>query len=127
MNSKPANAWEAKTQLVETVLLELAHLSSDKLTPYQIFLNYRDGRGTRFTTFGMKLASQAFESYTVRIPKDIKIKAKYLTALDRHLQWPYFLDRNRLILFNEMDAMEFTMFGGDLESWCEGKEPGRGL
>jgi hypothetical protein len=75
----------------------------------------------------MKLAKQVFEAYTVRIPKDTTIKAKYLTALDRHMQWPYFLDRNRLILFNEMDAMEFTLFGGDLESWCEGKEPGRGI
>jgi hypothetical protein len=127
MNSKQDAALEVTTPLVETVLREIAPLHPEPITPYQIFLNYRDGRGTRFTTFGMKLAKQVFETYTVRIPKDTTIKAKYLTALDRHMQWPYFLDRNRLILFNEMDAMEFTLFGGDLEGWCEGKDPGRGI
>jgi len=127
MSSSQDDAWAAKTPLVDTVLREIQPLYPDPLTPFQVFLNYRNGKGTRFTTFGMKLAKQVFEHYTVRIPKDTPIKAKYLTALDRHLQWPYFLDRNRLILFNEMDAMEFTLFGGDLESWCEGKDPGRGL
>jgi hypothetical protein len=127
MSSSQEDVWEVKTPLVETVLREVSPLHPTPLTPFQIFQNYRDGRGTRFTTLGMKLAKQVFEAYTVRIPKDTPIKAKYLTALDRHMQWPYFLDRNRLILFNEMDAMEFTLFGGDLESWCEGKEPGRGI
>jgi hypothetical protein len=127
MNSKQEDVWEAKTPLVETVLREIAHLHEDPINPYDVFLNYRNGRGTRFTTFGMKLAKQVFETYTIRIAKDTVIKAKYLTALDRHLQWPYFLDRNRLILFNEMDAMEFTLYAGDLEGWFEGKDPGRGI
>jgi hypothetical protein len=127
MSSKQDDAWEVTTPLVEAVLRELQALHPDTLTPYDIFQNFRKGHGTRFTTLGMKLAQQAFESYTIRIPKDAKLKAKYLTALDRHLQWPYFVDRNRLMLFNEMDAMEFTLYGGDLESWCEGKDPGRGL
>lgn len=114
------------TELVELILKELAPLYPD-INPYQIFLNFRNGHGTRFTKFGMKLAEQIFDTYTIPIPKDIKIKTKYLTALDRHMKWPYFLDQNKLMLFNEMDAMEFSLFNGDLENWCEGKDPGRGL
>lgn len=82
------------------------------------YYNIRSQGGFRLTAMGFQaLQTAAMNSWSIDInPRDLtKIN---LLALDRKLNWPYYIDsrRKKLVLFSSRDAMMATLYG-DLQAW----------
>jgi hypothetical protein len=90
----------------------------------------RDG-GMRLTNHGYKIMHDLLklESWQLELsdPNDVgaaqaRIDKKTILALDRKLEWPYYLDfdarkkRRRIIFFGSREAMMATLYG-DIKSW----------
>lgn len=86
-----------------------------ELTFFQI---YKNSKGTRFTGLGFDLAKSIWKTYPIKFKQDYRILNKTLLLLDNRMTWPYYLSKRQLVLFNEMDAFEFTLYSGDINLWA---------
>ena len=97
-------------------VFELIQLTVDqKLEFFQI---YKNAKGTRFTGTGFELAKHIWKIYPLKLKQDYRILNKTLLLLDHRMTWPYYLSKRQLVLFNEMDAFEFTLYQGDINLWA---------
>lgn len=81
------------------------------------FQIYKNTKGTRFTAQGFDLAKSIWKIYPIKFPKEYKVLNRTLLMLDQRMTWPYYLSKRQLVLFNEMDAFEFTLYQGDINLW----------
>ena len=96
----------------------LENLKSHYQRDFEFFTVFKNAKGTRFTGKGLDLAKDLWKIYTVKLPDNYKILNKTLLLLDDRMTWPYYLSKRQLILFNEMDAFEFTLYQGDINLWA---------
>lgn len=84
-----------------------------------IWLNNRQNRNLslRLTDKGYKLLSEILElkSYEIDLDKNLKITSQILIWLDKFIDSPYFLEKNKLTVFKESTAFELYLFSGDLK------------
>jgi len=85
--------------------------------PVEFFQIFKNVKGTRFTGAGFDVARGIWKTYTIKLPEKYIILNRTLLMLDDRMTWPYYLSKRQLILFNEMDAFEFTLYQGDLNKW----------
>jgi hypothetical protein len=105
----------SKKPISETILSNLkSHYNSD----FEFFVIFKNAKGTRFTGNGLDLAKGLWKTYTLKLPEKYKVLNKTLLMLDDRMIWPYYLSKKQLILFNEMDAFEFTLYQGDINLWA---------
>jgi hypothetical protein len=97
--------------------LILEELSKEYETPLTFFSIFKNPKGTRFTYTGFTLAKSKWTVYTIKLPVKYKILTKTLLLLDERMSWPYYLDKTKLVLFDEMDAFEFSLYQGDINLW----------
>jgi hypothetical protein len=81
------------------------------------FKVFKNDKGTRFTGTGFDLAKGLWNVYIVKLPPNYIVLNKTLLMLDSRMTWPYYLSKKMLVLFNEMDAFEFTLYQGDINLW----------
>jgi hypothetical protein len=105
----------AKSQISEKILKQLEEHVGHDLEFFQIFKNTN---GTRFTTNGFYLARNLWKIYPIKFKKEYKVLNKTLLLLNERMEWPYYLSKYQLVLFNEMDAFEFTLYQGDINLWA---------
>ncbi len=93
----------------------------DKIPHYQPFTDenlnksfFRTHDSLRLTLTGYKVFRAAFREYKFELPASIKSKHRIAMA---HLEFPYFLSSQRLILFYEMDVIAVKLAG--LENFLE--------
>jgi len=86
-----------------------------KLNFFQIFKN---AKGTRFTGTGYEVAKTIWKTYPIKLPEKYTTLNKTLLLLDQRMAWPYYLSKRYLVLFNEMDAFEFSLYQGDINLWA---------
>lgn len=98
-------------QILEQIKL---HTGNSELNFFQV---YKNPKGTRFTNLGYAVAKKIWQSYPVKFKKDYRVLNKTLLMLDQRMTWPYYLGKTSLVLFNEMDAFEFTLYQGDINLW----------
>ncbi len=79
---------------------------------------YKNAKGTRFTGFGYNIAKTIWKTYILKLPEQYRVLNKTLILLDQRMTWPYYLSKKYLVLFNEMDAFEFTLYQGDINLWA---------
>lgn len=96
----------------------LSNLESHCNRDFEFFTIFKNAKGTRFTGTGLDLAKDLWKFYIVKLPDNYKILNKTLLLLDERMTWPYYLSKKQLILFNEMDAFEFTLYQGDINLWA---------
>ena len=112
-----------KLRLTEELLGYLP--DEEKITVEQAMVtwwfNLRDGGGLRLTNTGytalktsLKLETWRFELNKPRATKNKRL----ILALDRKLQWPYYLEKSWVDFFNSKEAMMAQMYP-DLESFLE--------
>ena len=82
------------------------------------FLVFKNAKGTRFTGKGLDLSKDLWKTYIVKLPENYRVLNKTLLLLDERMTWPYYLSKRQLVLFNEMDAFEFTLYQGDINLWA---------
>lgn len=85
------------------------------------WFNLREGGGLRLTKTGYqalkkdcKLETWRFELKQPRATKNKRL----ILALDRKLNWPYYMEKNWVEFFNSKEAMMAQMYP-DLESFLE--------
>lgn len=89
------------------------HYSKD----LEFFTVFKNDKGTRFTGTGFDLAKGLWNIYIVKLPPNYVVLNRTLLMLDNRMTWPYYLSKKLLVLFNEMDAFEFTLYQGDINLW----------
>lgn len=86
-----------------------------------IFANYRtiDGvpYGIRLTPFGNNLLSKRYDHYKYKI--SISPNNKSLIALDKIMEWPYYLGKTIVTFYNENDAAWFRLNGHDINTYVD--------
>lgn len=86
--------------------------------PLTFFMIYKNSKGTRFTGLGFELAKEHWKTYSIKLPDNYITLNRTLLMLDSRMTWPYYLSKRKLVLFNEMDAFEFSLYQGDINLWA---------
>jgi hypothetical protein len=84
-----------------------------------IWLNNRQNKNysLRLTEKGYKLLEEvlALKNYQVELDKNLKMTSQILIWLDKFIDSPYYLEKNKLTVFKESTAFELYLFSGDLK------------
>ena len=79
--------------------------------------------GVRLSKFGLKLMEKSFTCYNFKL-ENFLLTNKAVVKMDRTMQWPYFIDNKKLVLFSEKDSVILKLKGKNLEKWLTGlREP----
>jgi hypothetical protein len=115
------NPNQVQVKILEDIrVLEHPLSAIEEIHPRTIFENYRrDGTGLRLTSYGMRVCKKLYDSTTVALTT--KPTTKELITLDKHLYWPYFINKKEITLFSESDAFDIKLYG-DIKAWCKGKQ-----
>lgn len=83
------------------------------------WFNLREEGGLRLTNTGYTTLKKSIklESYTIELNKP-KVHTRLILALDRKLQWPYYLAKAKLDMFSSKEAMLAKLYP-DLESFLK--------
>jgi len=89
-----------------------------------LFKNYRKSgnghKGLRLTYQGHRLLGKHYESYVYFLEDGpAPIKNKVLIALDRKMQWPYYIGKSNIVFFSKTDAGWYKLNGYSLEALLE--------
>jgi len=100
---------------------ELGRYNIDEIC-YMVFknlqLSHNSVNGLRLTPMGFKLLSKRYDTYKFPI-SETGIQKRLLIQLHRNMQWPYFIDKKFLYLFNGDDAMWMSLSGSDVEKFVK--------
>lgn len=85
----------------------------------QIWYNLRKkSQSLRLTDEGLEIIQNLdIRTYEVDFPKELKISAQILIWLDRYLDSPYHLNKNKITVITEKAAIELYLFSGDLKKF----------
>jgi len=99
-----------KTVLKAIAAEELISLDRASLAWWQ---NFRNNGGFRLTAEGYDIFKNNFDSYAIKIENPHLITSRVLLQLDKKLDYPYYLAKNRktLYLFGSKEAMTIVMYG----------------
>ena len=75
--------------------------------------------GVRLSKFGLKLMEKTFTSYPFTLDNFL-LTNKAVVKMDRTMQWPYYIDNKKLVLFSEKDSIILKLKGQNLEKWLNG-------
>ena len=75
--------------------------------------------GVRLTKYGLTLMEKSFTCYNFKLD-NFKLSNKAVIKLDQTMQWPYFVDNKKLVLFSEKDSVILKLKGQNLEKWLQG-------
>lgn len=98
-------------QTIQTKLLDL--LDRDHLKTKEVFKN---NHTLRLTKYGKNLLSKQFDAYQFESPK---LSANNLITLLRKMKYPYYVDKEIIVLFTEKDAFLIKLAGA--QGWLDGK------
>lgn len=80
----------------------------------RVFRNYRGERGMRLSQFGLQIMQCYFRSYEIFIPDDEVILPVHLIFLDERAALPFFLDQQRIVVFNAEVGVKLRLLDGRL-------------
>jgi len=98
-------------QIVQTSIIDL--IERDYLKVKEVFKNTHT---LRLTKYGKNLLSKQFDSYEFDSPK---LSGKNLINLLRKMRYPYYIDKDIIVLFTEKDAFLTKLAGA--QGWLDGK------
>jgi hypothetical protein len=74
--------------------------------------------GLRLTSTGFKVLSKRYEAYKFKLG-DSGLQKSLLIKLHEKMQWPYYLDKKFLYLFNSDDAMWLKLSDSSVEKFAK--------
>ena len=86
--------------------------TNDKFNPLTIFY----GESLRLKSNGLIFLEKRYKSYEFKVEQDWTKRAGTLIQLDRAMNWPYYLTKKHLILFEEEASVWLKMYG-DADTW----------
>jgi|TARA_B110000238_G_C16006896_1_gene387054 hypothetical protein len=98
---------------IQTVQTELIKLIGLDLAVKTVFKNTHT---LRLTKVGQRILSKSYDNWVFESPK---LNANNLINLLRKMRYPYYIDKDKLILYTERDAF-LAKFAG-AQGWLDGK------
>ena len=98
-------------QKIQSDLIRL--IKRDYLKVKEVFKNTHT---LRLTKYGKNLLSKQFDAYQFESPK---MSANNLILLLRKMKYPYYVDKDIIVLFTEKDAFLTKLAGA--QGWLDGK------
>ena len=102
-----------------------------EITISDIFISARSDAGFRVSPLGRDILSKHFTKYNIELKLNSTTLHKHrqnaigtgnqILTLDKYLKTPYYLNRSKLVLFEEVAAAELSMIDGDIEIWLRNK------
>jgi hypothetical protein len=97
---------------------------SDEIMLKYLFTNHRkklDGShiGLRLSHHGHVFLSNYFKFHVFNRDEHGRVSNKTLLDLEQKMNYPYFVDGNRVILYSDSDSTWFALQGGTLEEYLE--------
>lgn len=102
-----------------------------EITISDIFISARPDAGFRVSPLGRDILAKHFTRYNIELKLDSTTLHKHrqnaigtgnqILTLDKYLKTPYYLNRSKLVLFEEVAAAELSMIDGDIELWLRNK------
>lgn len=102
-----------------------------EITASDIFISARPDAGFRVSPLGRDILAKHFTRYNIELKLDSTTLHKHrqnaigtgnqILTLDKYLKTPYYLNRSKLVLFEEVAAAELSMIDGDIELWLRNK------
>lgn len=85
----------------------------------RIWFNLRkNSQSLRLTEDGLEIIQDLdIRTYEIDFPKELKISAQILIWLDRYIDSPYHLNKNKITVITEKSAIELYLFSGDLKKF----------
>lgn len=79
--------------------------------------------GLRLTDDGLSyiIETADIKTYTIDIPKEIKITGQILIWLDRFISSPWHLNKHKITVLSEKAAFELYLFSGDVKKLGQNK------
>lgn len=94
----------------------------DEIHRYWFNTRNRGKAGLRLTDEGLRLAHQVgLPMEQISYAKDIVLTPQVVLFLDKHLDCPFYLDKNAIVVTDEMRAVELIMYSGDIKRYGEVK------
>ena len=88
-------------------------MNRDYLTVKEVFKNTHT---LRLTKYGKNMLSKQYDAYEFESPK---LSVNNLINLLRKMQFPYYVDKDVIVLFTEQDAFLAKLAGA--QGWLDGK------
>ena len=108
-------------------LLQHAQRTRPETKIQDLFVNYRNDTGLCLSKLGLHvICSMDIEREEFRLPK-IKITPRIRLLLDRYMQYPYFFDKNWLVLFSTEDRIFYKMYGKEWNNFLQHMEENLGI
>ena len=102
-----------------------------EITLNDVFISARPGTGFRVSPLGRDILSKHFTKYKIELKLNSTTLHQHrqmaigtgnqILTLDKYLHTPYYLKKSRLILFEEVAAVELLMIDGDIDLWVQNK------
>lgn len=82
-----------------------------------------DTSNYRLTAFGRDIVKKHFDSYTINLTSETKAETgNQILTLDRYLHSPYYINKGKLVLFEQLVAAELSLLDGDFDLWISNKK-----
>ena len=102
-----------------------------EITLNDVFISARPDTGFRVSPLGRDILAKHFTKYKIELKLNSTTLHQHrqmaigtghqILALDKYLHTPYYLKKDRLILFEEVAAVELLMIDGDIDLWVQNK------
>jgi len=102
-----------------------------EITLNDVFISARPDTGFRVSPLGRDILSKHFTKYKIELKLNSTTLHQHrqmaigtgnqILTLDKYLHTPYYLKKSRLILFEEVAAVELLMIDGDIDLWVQNK------
>ncbi len=102
-----------------------------EITLNDVFISARPDTGFRVSPLGRDILAKHFTKYKIELKLNSTTLHQHrqmaigtgnqILTLDKYLHTPYYLKKSRLILFEEVAAVELLMIDGDIDLWVQNK------
>ena len=112
-----------KVEITQKILLTNQQTISLEQALIAWWQNFRKDGGYRLTAEGFSGFQNCFDSYRIEVSKEQKITPKILLHLDKKIDYPYYIEKNRrsIVLFGSKEAMMVTLYG-DIVTYLDNLE-----
>lgn len=92
-----------------------------------LWVDPRNNHMLRLSENGFKAFQEAeIKAYQVKFPKEFKmfniLTNQWILDLHRHVKHPFYLTEKAIMLFNQKEAVELILYGGELGNYVQTKK-----
>jgi hypothetical protein len=75
-------------------------------------------KSLRLSKSGIMLLKNIFKMYPIPLKPGFQVKNVHIKYIEQDIDYPYYLDSKKLVLFHDKSVLEIKLHDGDLDSWA---------